>query len=137
MSYDTTGSDFIRGSLEDTNKYIEFSNGHHATAKQKRQVQIKICDDNEGTFIVTLHNVFLAPDLYDRIFSINPFMSSGHTCSFHKGFCTMYFANKEKNSVDLPHSAKRKYELFGGGGGVVKTKKISTNKEICFVIIEP
>ena len=31
-------SDFIPGSLEDTDKYIEVADGHHVTAKQKGQV---------------------------------------------------------------------------------------------------
>ena len=31
-------SDFIPGSLEDTDKYIEVTDGHHVTAKQKVQV---------------------------------------------------------------------------------------------------
>ena len=44
-------------------KYFEVADGHHITAKQKGQVQIKICDDNGDTFIATLHNVFLSPDL--------------------------------------------------------------------------
>ena len=30
------GSYFIRGSLEDTDKYIEVVDGHHVTEKQKR-----------------------------------------------------------------------------------------------------
>ena len=47
-------SDFISGSLEDTDKYIEIADGHHVTAKQKEQVQIKICDDNGKNFIATL-----------------------------------------------------------------------------------
>ena len=34
-------SDFIPGSLEDTDKYIEVADGHHVTAKQKGQVRIK------------------------------------------------------------------------------------------------
>ena len=34
-------SDFIPGSLEDTDKYIEVTDGHHVTAKKKGQVQIK------------------------------------------------------------------------------------------------
>ena len=34
-------SDFIPGSLEDTDKYIEFADGHHVTAKQKGQVRIQ------------------------------------------------------------------------------------------------
>ena len=61
-------SDFIPGSLEDTDKYIEFADGHHVTAKQKVQVQIKMCDDNGKKFIATLYNVLLAPDLCDRYF---------------------------------------------------------------------
>ena len=35
-------SDFIPGSLQDTDKYIEVAEGHHVTAKQKGQVQIKL-----------------------------------------------------------------------------------------------
>ena len=30
-------SDFVPGSLEDTDKYIEVTDGHHVTAKQKVQ----------------------------------------------------------------------------------------------------
>ena len=56
-------SDFIPGSLEDTDKYIEFLDRHHVTAKQKVQVQIQMCDDNVNTFIATLYNVLLAPYL--------------------------------------------------------------------------
>ena len=54
-------SDFIPGSLEDTDKYIEVADGHHITAKQKGQVQIQICDDKGKTLIATLYNVLLAP----------------------------------------------------------------------------
>ena len=63
-------SSFISGSLKDTDKHILFADGHHVTAKQKVQVQIKICDKNGETFIATLHNVILAPYLCDRLFSI-------------------------------------------------------------------
>ena len=49
-------------------KYIEVLDGNHVTAKQKRKFQIKMCDDNGDTFIATLHNVLLAPDLYSRLF---------------------------------------------------------------------
>ena len=59
-------SDFIPGSLEDTDKYIEVADGHHVTAKQKGQVRIKMCDNNGNTFIATLYNVLLAPDLCDK-----------------------------------------------------------------------
>ena len=79
-------SDFIPGSLEDTDKHIEDAYGHNVTAKQKGQLQIKICDDHVDPFITTLHNVLLAPDLCDRLFLIITSMNSGHTSLFHKGF---------------------------------------------------
>ena len=69
-------SDFIPGSLEDTDKYIEVADGHHVTAKQKDQVRIQMCDDNRKTFIATLYNVLLAPDLCDRLFSIITLMNA-------------------------------------------------------------
>ena len=79
-------SDFIPGSLEYTYKHIEVADRYRVTAKQKGQVRIKMCDDHGDTFIATLHNVLLAPNLCDRLFSIITLMNSGHTCLFHKGF---------------------------------------------------
>ena len=76
-------SDFITGSLEDTDKYIEVAERHHVTEKQKGQVQIKMCDDNRKTIIATLHNVLLAPDLCDRLFSII-------TVMIHRRWCYKY-----------------------------------------------
>ena len=61
-------SDSIPSLFEDTYKYIEFADGQHVTAKQKGQVQIKMCDDNRDTFTATLHNLLLAPDIFDRLF---------------------------------------------------------------------
>ena len=88
-------TDFIPGSLEDTDKFIEVADGHHVTAKQKGSVRKQMFDDNRKTFFATLYNVLLAPDLCDRLFSIITLMNSGHTCLFHKGFFTMYFGAKE------------------------------------------
>ena len=68
-------SDFIPGSLEYTDKYIEVAYGHHVRAKQKGQVQIKMCDDNRKPFIAKLHNVILAPDLCNRLLSIIALMN--------------------------------------------------------------
>ena len=102
-------SDFIPGTLEDTDKYFEVADVHHISAKQKGQVQIQMCDDNGKTFITTLYNVLLAPDLCDRLFSIIVLMNAGHTCIFHKGFCTVYFGAKVNNVVTLLHSAQRKH----------------------------
>ena len=87
---------FIPGSLEDTDKYIEVADGHHVTAKQKVSVRIQMCDDNRNKFIATLYKVLIAPDLCDRLFSIITLMNSGHTCLFHKGFCTVYFGAEKK-----------------------------------------
>ena len=49
--------------LEDTDKHIEVADRHHFIVKQKGQVQIKMWDNNRDTFIPTLRNVLLAPDL--------------------------------------------------------------------------
>ena len=84
-------SDFIPGSLEDTDKHIEVAYGYHFTAKQKGQVRIKMCNDNGDPFIATLHNVFLEQDLCDRLFSIIALINLGHKCLFRKRFCTFHF----------------------------------------------
>ena len=86
----TEASDFIRGSLEDTDKYIQVADGHHITTKQKGQVRIQMCNYNGKTFIATLHNALLAPDLCNRLFSIITLMNSGQTFLFTKSFaqCT-------------------------------------------------
>ena len=68
-----------------------------------------MCNDNGKTFVATLYNGLLAPDLFDRLFSIITLMNAVHTCLFHKGFCTVYFGAKEDNAVTLPHSALRKH----------------------------
>ena len=83
-------TDFIPGSLEDTDKCIEVAEEHHVTAKQKCSVQIKMCDDTGNNFVATLYNLLLAPELCDRLFSIITLMNAGHTCLFNKGFaqCT-------------------------------------------------
>ena len=39
-------TDFIPGSLEDTDKFIEVADGHHITAKQKGSVRIQMFDYN-------------------------------------------------------------------------------------------
>ena len=65
-----------------------------------------MCENNGDTFITTLHNILLAPDLWDRLLSIVALTNSGHTCLFQKGFCKVQFGYKEKNVVTLPHSEK-------------------------------
>ena len=106
-------SDFIPDSLKDKDEYIEVADRNYVTVKQKGQVRIKMCDNNGKTFIATLHNVLLAPDLYDGLFSIITLMNLGHTCLFQKGFCTVYFVAKGNNAVTLTHSAQRKHVFLG------------------------
>ena len=118
-------SDFIPGSFEDTDKYIEVADGHHVTAKQKGQVQIIMCDDNGDNFIATLHNVLLAPDLCNGLFLIAKLINLGHTFLLHKGFCTVYFSDKKKNTVTLPHSAQRKHTFLVKTKEKYKSKKLS------------
>ena len=74
--------DFIPGLLENTDKYIEFVDGHCVTAKQKGQVQIKMCDDNGDPFIATLQNIILTSDQCYRLFSIIMPLNLGHTYLF-------------------------------------------------------
>ena len=95
-------SNFIPGSLEDTD------NKNYVTAKQNGQVQIKMCNNNGNSFIATLHKFLLVLDICDRLFSIIRCMNYGHTCLFHKVFCTVYFGNKRENVVTLPHIPQRK-----------------------------
>ena len=120
-------SDFVPGSLEDTDKYIEVADVHHVTSKQKGQVRIKICDDNGKPFIATLHNVLLAPDLCDRLFSIIALINSVHTCLFHKGFCTVEekFSNITTQCTNETCISRKNHRK-------VKEKQITSKKENCF-----
>ena len=63
-------SNFIPGLLEYGDKYIEVADGRHVTTKQKRKLKIKKCDYNGDPFVATLHNIVLAPDLCNSLFSI-------------------------------------------------------------------
>ena len=67
-------------------KYIEVLDGNHVTAKQKGQVQIKMCDNNGDTFIATFHNVILVSDICNWLFSNITLINLGHTCLFIKWF---------------------------------------------------
>ena len=72
-----------------------------------------MCNNNGKTFIATLYNVLLEPDLFDRLFSIITLMNSEHTCLFQKKFYNVYFGAKDNNAVTLPHSAQRKHAFLG------------------------
>ena len=117
-------SDFVPGSLEDTDKYIE------VTVKQKGQVRIQMCDDNGKTFIATLYNILLAPELCDMLFPIITLMNAGHTCLLHEVFCKVYFGSENKNAVTLPQSAQRKHAFLGKIMEKSKKNKLTAKKKI-------
>ena len=123
-------TDFIPRSLEDTDKFIEVADGHHVTAKQKGSLRIKMCDNNGKTFIATIYNVLLAPNLCDRLFSIITLMNAGHTCLFQKGFFMMNFGADKKNAVTLPYSAQSKHDFTGNIQDVSKKNKYPARKKI-------
>ena len=123
-------TEFIPGSLEDTDKFIEVADGHYVTAKQKGSVRIQMCDNNGKTFVATLYNLLIAPDLCDRLFSIITLINAGHKYLFHKGFFTVYFGAKEDNTVTLPHSALRKHAFSGKIQDVSKKNKYPARKKI-------
>ena len=60
-------------------------------------------------------------------------MNAGHTCIFHKGFCTVYFGAKENNAVTLPHSAVRKHVLLGTS--MESSKKNTTRRKIALELL--
>ena len=64
MTPDISG--LIPGSLAETDKYIEVSDGHFITSKQTGEVQIKMRDNNGKHFIATSYNVLLSPDFYNN-----------------------------------------------------------------------
>ena len=60
-------------------------------------------------------------------------MNSGHTCLFHKGFCTVYFEDKDKNAVTLPHSAKRKHSFLGEIKS--KSEKLEPRNKFALIVL--
>ena len=59
-------SDFILGSLVETDEYIKVADEYFFTGKQTGEVQMKIRNDNGKSFIATLYNVLSAPDLCNQ-----------------------------------------------------------------------
>ena len=123
-------SDFIPGSLEDTDKYIEVMDGIYVTENQKVQVQMKMCDDNGNPFSMTLHNIIFVPDICNRLLSIITLMNLRYTCLFHKDFCTVYFENNQENALTLPHRAKRKHAFSKKQGKCPSQRKLHLERKL-------
>ena len=94
-----------------------------------------MCDDNRDPFITTLHNVLLALDICNRLFSIITLMNSVHTCLFHKGLCKLQFGYKEKNTFALPHISQQKYAFGGRIKQMSKSKKLAPRKKVSLELL--
>ena len=94
-----------------------------------------MCNNNGKTFITTLYNVLLAPDLCNRFFLIITLINAGHDCFFHKEFFTVYFGAEKKNAVSLPHSAQRKHAFTGKTKDMSKKNKLPAKKKIALELL--
>ena len=92
-------------------------------------------DDSGDTFIAALNNVLLAPDIYHRLLSNITLMNSKHTFLFHKGFFTVYFSEKEKIVVTLPHSAQRKHAFLGEIKQISKSNQIAPSNKVALGLL--
>ena len=62
-------------------------------------------------------------------------MNAGHTCLFHKGFCTVYFGEDKRNSVKLPHIAQRKHAFTGKIKNMSKKNKFPERKKVSLELL--
>ena len=62
-------------------------------------------------------------------------MNAGHTCLFHKGFCTVYFGAEKNNAATLPHSAQRKHAFTGKIKNMSKKNKFPARKKIALELL--
>ena len=62
-------------------------------------------------------------------------MNSGHTCIFHKGFCTVYLGAEKQNTVTLPHSAQRKHAFLGKMKDMSKKNKFPARKKTALELL--
>ena len=94
-----------------------------------------MCDDNGKTFIATVYNVLLAPDLCNSLFSIITLMNAGHTCIFQKLFCRVYFGEDKRNAITLPHSAQRKHAFTVKIKNMSKKNKFPARKKMAMELL--
>ena len=70
-----------------------------------------------------------------QVFSIITLMNAGHTCLFHKGFCTVYFGSGKYNAVTSSHSAQRKHAFTGKIKDLSKKNKSPARKKIALELL--
>ena len=85
----------------------------------------KVCP--EFINVIIENNLSHKSDAKSTLYNVA--MKSGHTCIFHKVFCTVYFVAEENNAVTLPHSAQRKHAFLGKTMEKSKKKKLPARNE--------
>ena len=62
-------------------------------------------------------------------------MNAGHTCLFHKGFCTVYLGADKNNAVTFSHSAQRKHAFTGKIKDLSKKNKFPARNKIALELL--
>ena len=62
-------------------------------------------------------------------------MNLGHTCLFHKWFCTVYFCNNKKNAVTLIHIAQRKHVFLENTKEKAMSKKVAPISKVALEVL--
>ena len=93
-----------------------------------------MCGDNGDTFIATLHNVILAPDLCDMLFSIITLINFEHTCLLQKRFRRCNLGTKRKMHL-LCHIMHSGNIHFWRKLKNVKINEVSTQGEISLELL--
>ena len=70
-----------------------------------------------------------------QVISIITLINLGHTCIFHKGFCTVYFGAKKENAVTLPQIAQSKHSFWREIKEVSKTNKLPAREKIALELL--
>ena len=72
-----------------------------------------MCNDKGYNIITTFHNILLAQDLCNRLFSIIRLLNSGHTLFILQKVLHSVLWKQGENVVSLLQSALRKHECLG------------------------
>ena len=93
-----------------------------------------MCDNNGKTFIATLYNVLLAPDLCTILFSIITLMNAGHTCLFQKRVLHGVLRSREEKCGNITTQCTKETCISRKNQQCVKEKQITSKKENYFRI---
>ena len=93
--------DFIPGTMETVDKFVEVADGHYVPGKQQGKVRIRMHDDVGRPFQIVLEEVLYILALAERLFLILMCTDKGHKCLFDNGYCTISFGSEGGNAVTL------------------------------------